>query len=129
MDRKYLLDASALLALIHNEPGADQVLAVIDDCWIHAVNLAEVVRKLVNTGKPVDEVIAYLDALDIEVFEDLSVQQIYALAKLAPEAKRLGLSLGDSVCLMIAGWLEVTAVTADRCWSDGVFNVLILQIR
>jgi PIN domain nuclease of toxin-antitoxin system len=126
---KYLLDASALLALIHNEPGAEQVLAIIDDCEIHAVNLAEVMRKLVSVGKTVEEVIAYIEALNLDVIENLSVPQVRKLAELTPQAKRLGLSLGDCVCLTIAAWMGMTAVTTDRCWSEGAFNVLVLQIR
>lgn len=130
MERKYLLDASALLAVIRNEPGADRVLAVLDNSEIHAVNLAEVVRKLVAFGKPVDEVIAYTDALNLEVLEELNVKQVHEVAKLAPEAKRLGLSLGDCVCLVIAEWLGMTAVTAERRWSEiRGRKVTILQIR
>jgi ribonuclease VapC len=130
VERKYLLDASALLAVIRNEPGADRVLAVLDNSEIHAVNLAEVVRKLVAFGKPVDEVIAYTDALNLEVLEELNVKQVHEVAKLAPEAKRLGLSLGDCVCLVIAEWLGMTAVTAERRWSEiRGRKVTILQIR
>lgn len=130
MERKYLLDASALLAVIRNEPGADRVLAVLDNSEIHAVNLAEVVRKLVAFGKPVDEVIAYTDALNLEVLEELNVKQVHEVAKLAPEAKRLGLSLGDCVGLVIAEWLGMTAVTAERRWSEiRGRKVTILQIR
>jgi PIN domain nuclease of toxin-antitoxin system len=130
VERKYLLDASALLAVIRNEPGADRVLAVLDNSVIHAVNLAEVVRKLVAFGKPVDEVIAYTDALNLEVLEELNVKQVHEVAKLAPEAKRLGLSLGDCVCLVIAEWLGMTAVTTERRWSEiRGRKVTILQIR
>ena len=130
MARKYLLDASALLAVIRDEPGADRVLAVLDNSEIHAVNLAEVVRKLVAFGKPVDEVIAYTDALNLEVLEELNVKQVHEVAKLAPEAKRLGLSVRDCVCLVIAEWLGMTAVTAERRWSEiRGRKVTILQIR
>ena len=130
MTRGHLLDASALLALIFNEAGADRVQAVIDDSEIHAINLAEVMRKLVSIGKPVDEVIAQLDALKLDVIEELSIQQVQEFARLAPEAKRLGLSLGDCVCLVIAEWNGMTAITAERRWSElQGRKVKVLQVR
>jgi PIN domain nuclease of toxin-antitoxin system len=67
----YLLDASALLALIFNEPGADRVLAVFDDSKIHALNLAEVMRKMVAIGKPIEEVIARCDDLNLNVIQNV----------------------------------------------------------
>jgi ribonuclease VapC len=130
VSRAHLLDASALLAVIFNEPGADRVLEVLDDCEIHAVNLAEVMRKLVGIGKPVEEVIARMDALDLEVIAEVGVRQVHDIARLAPEAKRLGLSLGDCVCLVTAEWKGMTAVTAERRWSElQGRDIRILQIR
>jgi len=40
-----VLDASALLAFLHNEPGADKVDAIISDSLISTVNWSEVVQK------------------------------------------------------------------------------------
>ena len=116
--RPYLLDASALLAVIFNEPGADRVRDVLDDSQIHAINLAEVARKMVAIGMPSDEVIALLGELNLEVLEELGVKQVHEIARLTPEAKRLGLSLGDCVCLTLAEQLDSAAVTADRCWKE-----------
>ena len=130
MTRTYLLDASALLAVIFNEPGAATVGALLDDCQIHAANLAEVARKMVALGIPPDETIALIDELNLEVLEDFGVEQVHEIAKLSPEAKRLGLSLGDSVCLTVAGHLDMTAVTSDRCWKEiAGLNVKLVLIR
>ena len=41
-----VLDASALLALLLNEPGAKRVAAVPDGALLSAVNLAEIVSRL-----------------------------------------------------------------------------------
>ena len=128
--RHYLLDASALLALIFDEPGANRVLDVIDDSRIHALNLAEVMRKLVLIGKPLEEVVAHLDELQLEVIEDLDVKHAHEIARLAPEASRLGLSLGDCVCLVMAELAGMTAVTCERRWSElQGRGVKVLQIR
>ena len=130
MNYGHLLDASALLALIFNEPGAGQVRDVIDDSQVHAVNLGEVVRKLVALGMPVDEVIARIEDLKLEIVEELNSRHIQEIARLTVEAKRLGLSLGDCVCLVVAEFMGMAAVTADRRWSEVQGrNVNILQIR
>jgi ribonuclease VapC len=128
--RNHLLDASALLAAIFNEPGADRVLELFDDSEIHAVNLAEVMGKMVAIGKPVEEVITKIDDLSLDVIEGLGIEQAREIARLTPEARRLGLSLGDCVCLTIAKWMGMTAVTAERRWSElRGYEVKVLQIR
>jgi ribonuclease VapC len=128
--KSYLLDASAMLALIQNEPGADLVLDVLDHSEIHGVNLAEVVRKLSVKGKPRDEMLALIEDLQIPVLEDFSVAQAYAVGELAAETLRLGFSLGDCVCLGMAEWLGMKAVTAERRWSElKGRSVEVMQIR
>ena len=117
MTRGHLLDASALLAMIFNETGAAMVAGLLDDSEIHSLNLAEAMRKMVALGMPADEVIGQIEALNLEVIEELRAEQAYEIARLSPEAKRLGLSLGDCVCLALAEWHGVKAVTADRSWQ------------
>jgi ribonuclease VapC len=130
MTRNHLLDASALLALIRNEPGRDRVRAVLDDSQIHSVNLAEVARKMVSKGMPAAEVESLLDELRLDVVEELSSEQALAVGRLGLEAKRLGLSLGDCVCLAVAEWIGATAVTADRRWAEVTgIGIKILQVR
>jgi len=130
VNRRHLLDASALLALIFDEPGADTVREIIEDCRMHAVHLAEVLRKLVALGMPLDEVIARIADLHLDLVEELNAGHVNAIARMTPESKRLGLSLGDCVCLVIAESLDLRAVTADRRWSEvRDRNLEILQIR
>ena len=43
-----MLDASAVLALVHDEPGADEVAAALPDAALGAANLAEVIGKPVS---------------------------------------------------------------------------------
>lgn len=56
MSSKVVLDASALLCLLNDEPGADQVVDVLTRSVIGTVNLAEVVSKLRDRGLSLDEV-------------------------------------------------------------------------
>jgi ribonuclease VapC len=51
-----VLDASALIAFLRNEPGGDLVAARLSRSCISAVNLAETISKLVEYGKPLDAV-------------------------------------------------------------------------
>ena len=56
MSSKVVLDASALLCVLNDEPGADRVVDVLTHSIIGTVNLAEVVSKLRDRGLPLDEV-------------------------------------------------------------------------
>ena len=86
MNRRHLLDASALLALIFDEPGADTVREIIEDCRMHAVHLAEVLRKLVALGMPLDEVIARIADLHLDLVEELNAGHVNAIARMTPES-------------------------------------------
>ena len=54
-----VLDASALVAFLRNEPGGEKVAVVLTRSWISAVNLAETISKMVEYGKPLDEAIRW----------------------------------------------------------------------
>lgn len=110
-----VLDASALLALLHDEPGAAKVADVLARGCMCAVNLAEVVSHFIHLGMPADQVDAMLDPLPIDV--------IAADDRLARIAGRLrsvtasaGLSLGDRFCLALAERDGLPALTADKTW-------------
>ena len=62
----YVLDASALLALLNNEPGAEQVAAVLTEAVISSVNLSEVVARLADAGRAETEIREFLGALELE---------------------------------------------------------------
>jgi len=82
-----------------------------------AVNLSEVVAKLVDHGMPADAVHAVLEALSIEI-HSFDRDAGYAAGKLRRNTRAAGLSLGDRACLALAIHLGTTAVTADRAWGS-----------
>jgi len=128
--RKHILDASALLALIRNEPGADLVLRSLDNSRIHAVNLAEVARKMVAKGMTIPQATGYLKELQLDVIEEFTEAQAFAVANWTQNSLRRGLSLGDAVCLMAAHWYQLTILTAERRWSElEGLQQEIIQIR
>jgi len=113
----YVLDASALLAAMLQERGAQQVEGKLADARIGAVNLSEVVAKLQERGVPDDVIDDSLAELDLIVVPFDAEQAIMA-GKLRRGTRAAGLSLGDRACLALAAILEATAITTDGAWRD-----------
>lgn len=108
-----VLDASAVLALLKGEPGADLVSSEADGAVIGAANWSEVAQRVPD---PVEWPLAaaLLEALGIRV-EPVTRADAEAAARLA--SSRPGLSLGDRLCLALGQRLGVTILTADRAWG------------
>ena len=121
-----VLDASALLALLHEEPGADEVEALLDGALMSAVNLSEVIQKAEQHGAHTEGLEDDLAALGIE-FRSFD----HATARLAAELwrERSGLSLGDRACLALARTEGATAVTADRRWTRTALPIEVRFVR
>jgi len=129
MAARSALDASAILALVHQEPGSERVTeALALGAAMSAVNFSEVVAKLAEAGMTHREIHEVLDSLQIEVvpFDTVSA---YEAGLLRPATRHLGLSLGDRACLALARLLGVPALTTDRAWSDLPLGVPVQVIR
>jgi len=113
---KIVLDASAILAVLEEEPGADQVIENASRLTVSAVNFAEVQGKLVDWGTPASEATALILDLvgDIHAFD--RTQAAYA-GSLIAQTKILGLSLGDRCCLALAFHLKAPVYTTDKAWE------------
>ena len=118
MKAQFVLDASALLSMVLDERGHERVDRILDRSRIHAVNLAEVVGRLVRSGMPAEKAAATLQELQLEVEEEFGARQAESCGALMGTRRDLGLSLGDCVCLTTAAWLGAVAVTADRRWKE-----------
>lgn len=118
MKPRFVLDASALLSILLDERGNHRVQVILDRSRIHAVNLAEVIARLVRSGMPAEKAIATLRDLHLEVEEECSVSQAEFCGALLGTRRDLGLSLGDCVCLTLAASSDAVAVTADRRWQE-----------
>lgn len=119
MSNGYLLDSSAVLALLGNEPGADRVVPLLPDSAITTINLAEVVKKLRERSVSVEEVREIIDELQIPLEHGpLDHVQAIELGDFAALGRPAGLSMGDAVCLTVAARSGRTAVTTDRKWKD-----------
>ena len=114
----YILDASALLAFMLDEPGHEQVHAILDRACIHSVNIAEVVGKLIRKGVPGLRAEQMIEELDLDVDQNLPVHQAALCGELVAHTRQQGLSLGDCICLAVAASKGSIAVTADRKWQE-----------
>ena len=123
-----VLDASAVLVLLLDEPGADVVAdALDDDSALSAVNLAEVLSKLADHGVDVPRLGEQLAAagLRIEPMTELDAEEVGRLRR--RDAQRV-LSLGDRCCLALARRLDAVVMTADRLWSDVEVDIQVRQV-
>jgi ribonuclease VapC len=133
-DISYVLDASAVLAFLFDEPGADPVTEALQHkCALSAVNWAEVLSKLADLGEDPKTVVAQLHkqallpgALHIFPLTDRLAEEI---ARLRPLTQKLGLSLGDRACLALGRSLKKTILTADRIWLKLDIGLSIKGIR
>ena len=114
----YALDASALLAVMLDEPGHEKVRAILDRAYIHSVNVAEVVSKLIRKGVPGLRASQMIEEIGLDIDGELPAHQAALCGELVAQTRRQGLSLGDCVCLTIAASVGGIAVTADRRWQE-----------
>jgi ribonuclease VapC len=123
-----VLDASAVLALLAEEPGADEVEVLLDGSAMSALNVSEVLQKSIQHGVDTEGLEYDLQALGVEVhpFDLVHARAAAELWELAPEA---GLSLGDRACLSLAAGLGAVAVTTDRRWSSLELGVSVRAVR
>lgn len=112
----YVLDASALLAVMLDEPGAGFVEGRLVDARIGAVNLSEVVAKLQDRGVPDHVIEESLSDLDLLVIP-FDAEQAMIAGRLRRDTRSAGLSLGDRACLALAISCDATAVSTDREWE------------
>lgn len=129
-----VLDASALLAYLRDEPGADPVAeAIAAGATISTVNLAEVLSRVADRGRDplvvVDELTqgGLIDgAITVEPFTAADAGEV---ARLRPATRDIGLSLGDRACVALARRLHAPVLTADTVWSQVDLAVEVHQIR
>ncbi len=125
---RVVLDASAILALLNQEEGAERVAPFLADAVISTVNLAEVVTRLALAGMPETAIREALALLPLESVP-FDAGQAIDVGLLAPTTRPSGLSLGDRACLVLARRLDATAVTADQAWVGIDAGVAVELIR
>lgn len=111
-----VLDASALLAYLQDEPGGEAIEEILAEAVISSVNWAEVVQKSVAVGVVVDGMGEDLEALGLEIVP-FTPEDGEMAGRLWLQTKQAGLSLGDRACLSLGLRLDVRVLTCDRIWT------------
>lgn len=128
------LDASAMLAYLFDEDGADLVEATLNDSsYIGSINWAEVLSKIEDKGHSSETLIITLTNQGLlgNTLEILATteQDALLIAQLRPQTKQFGLSLGDRACLALGMRLEIPVMTADTAWRNLTLDVPVQMIR
>ncbi len=123
-----VLDSSALLALLLDEPGADHVRDILRSSVMSAVNYSEVIARLQDLGHSDSQIALVMSPLPLSV-APYSKTQAETAGKLRRATKTYGLSLGDRFCLALALELSAVAVTADQAWAALDVGVDVRLIR
>jgi PIN domain nuclease of toxin-antitoxin system len=126
-----LLDTSALLAPLLDEPGGEVVLAALaapDPALMSAANLVEAIAMLgIRRGLLAAEARADILSLGIEILPFREAEAEGAGALLGRYRGRL--SLGDCACLATARARGVPVLTGDRRWAGLELGVELRMIR
>lgn len=98
-----------------------------------AVNWAEVLSKVAETGGDPDAIAAQLEREgllgDAPHIVPLEVSDGPAIARLRPATREHGLGLGDRACLAHAEGLGLPALTMDRAWAKLDLGVTVELAR
>jgi PIN domain nuclease of toxin-antitoxin system len=129
-----VLDASALLAYLRDEPGATVVAdAIAAGAAISTVNLGEVFSRIADRGADPGDVARQMTdrglldgAITVEPFTSADAIEV---GRTRPMTRKHGLSLGDRACLALARRLRLPTVTADKTWAKLDLGLELRQIR
>lgn len=129
---KAVFDTSALLAMIHAEPGGDRAAELLSQpntrVLVSAVNLSEAQAVLINRGTPDNEAWELLSDLSLEV-SAFDAEQARSAGVLIAQTRKFGLSFGDRACLALGLQEKCIVVTADGAWKKLDIGVKMELIR
>lgn len=125
---RLVLDASALLAILNEEPGSGQWADAVAEGVMSAVNLSEVIARLTELGLLEADVQAMIGPLDLEIaaFDE---NDAWLAGVLRGTTRAAGLSFGDRACLALGRRLKLPVLTADRAWKSVRAGVQVRLIR
>ena len=134
MNGPSVLDASVLVALVYDEPGADRLESAIrGGALTSTLNWAETLSRMVERGETVDAAlarlrlqIAALGKIDVVPFTESHARET---ARLRQTTRHLGLSLADRACLALGRLHRLPVLTTDRAWRSLHISVKIDVIR
>jgi PIN domain nuclease of toxin-antitoxin system len=123
-----LLDSSAVLASLNGEPGGDLIDAVAIGSHISAINLAEVISKLILGGLSPADAFVVAQQCGAETIEVDEGQAILA-GEIHARSRSAGLSMANAFCLALAKQRRFEVLTSDRAWKTLDLGVEVTLIR
>lgn len=122
-----ILDASALIAYLRDEPGRESVEPHLIDGTMCMVNYAEVATFLARAGRSRDMIDAFFDTVSLRLVPG-DRQLAIEVGLLEPLTRSAGLSLGDRYCVALGKREGLPVMTADRAWA-GVADAVGVEVR
>lgn len=125
---KVVLDATAVLAFLRDEKGADFVRERLLDAVISSISLSEVYVKTLAKKGSLAMVKAVIGNFDMEVvpFEESTAEMAARVSELTQDA---GMSFADRACLALAAGRNIPVVTSNPCWLESTINVEVVLFR
>jgi len=123
-----VLDASALIALLWDEPGAQAVERLLGRAVVSAVNWAEVLQRYRAHGIDTTDKRESVEGIGVGIV-GFTPDDAELAAELWGPTRPAGLSLADRACLALARRLDLPAHTADRDWRQVDVGVEVVLIR
>jgi ribonuclease VapC len=124
----FVLDASAIIAVLRREPGNERVHAIRESAFVSTVNVAEARSKLSDYGMSIDEVDRALALLSVREMQ-FTVGQARLSGILRESTRSKGLSLGDRACIALAMEKGAVAMTTDSAWVHADLPVAVEMLR
>ena len=123
-----VVDSSAVLAAVFDEPGAMKVASVMDGALISAVNYSEVLGKMLERGWEPELARRTVTGMRLIIVTfDTAAAEV--TATIQQQTRANGLSLGDRACLTLAASRTASVLTADKVWKELDVGVEIELIR
>lgn len=113
----YIVDSSAILAVLLGEHGADAVRDRLDGAAFSAVTASESYSKLLDRRYSQDDARLALDGLGL-LCRPLVEEAAWRIGALRSRYRRSGLSFADCACLALAAETGLPALTGDRLWAE-----------
>lgn len=123
-----ILDASALLALMFGETGAEIVAAQARSSCILSVNFSEVVQRVIAIDGNPERAEEAVDLLGIEVIPfDRRLARL--TAELRERTSFMGASFADRACLALGLACGASILSSDQDWRKLDIGIDIRMIR
>lgn len=123
-----VLDASALLAYLQDEPGSNTVRSILDDAVMSTVNWSEVIHKVDAAGVQIAGLRRDIEVLGLAI-APFTAYQAEIAGTLSRQTRKLGLSLADRACLALGLDRGEPVYTTDRVWKRLDLGIAIHTLR